>query len=81
VTLTAYPFSGYFFKHWILYDPNYPLDANYAVTDSNNPIVVVMNSDRQVKAAFGCGSGIEQALPVLAILGVFCGVASWRRRR
>ncbi len=79
VTLTAEPIGSKVFGHWELYDPNYAADANFVVIDSNNPITIVMDADRQVAAAFKCGSGTAPLLPmVLAVLWPFFVV---RRRR
>ena len=77
VELTAVPVEGKTFTHWEILDPNYPGDANYAVVDSNNPITIVMMDDREVTAAFKCGSGMLPLLPALGVLGVVC----LRRRR
>lgn len=81
VTLTAVPNEGKAFRHWEIYDPNYPDDANYAVFDANNPLVLVMDDDKSVAAVFKCSSGIEQILPLL-VMGLFIMSASterWRR--
>jgi len=78
VTLTASPIDGKGFKHWQIYDPNYPGDANYAILDGNLVTTIVMDSDRGVTAVFKCGSSIEPLLPMmLGALGVFV----WVRRR
>jgi len=53
VTLTATPIQGMGFGGWEVYDPNYPGDANHAAFDANNPVRIVMNADRQVRATFG----------------------------
>jgi len=72
VTLNAQLIPGKEFRHWIIYDPNFPSDANHAVTDSNNPITIVMDSDRKVTAVFKCGSSMAPLLPmVLGVLGLF----------
>jgi hypothetical protein len=79
-TLTATPIDGKSFKEWLLYDPCHPNDTNYATTDANNPLTIIMDADRQVTAAFKCGSGAEQALPLLVVgIGVL-GLAAYRRR-
>ncbi len=53
VTLTAEDTVGAVFSHWQVYDPNHPGDANYAFpNDSNNPITIIMNADREVTAVF-----------------------------
>jgi hypothetical protein len=66
VTLTAMPNSGKSFKEWTIYDPNYPGDVSHARTDSNNPLVIVMNTDRQIDADFQCGSGTGLMAPLMA---------------
>jgi hypothetical protein len=74
VTLTAVPVEGKAFRHWILCDPNYPGDSNVppATIDANNPITIVMDSDREVEADFKCGSGVEPMFPLmLGVLGLF----------
>ena len=78
VTLTAEPDEGKAFNMWKLYDPNHPGDANYVVTDANNPITLLMNGDYEVEVKFKCGSGLEPMLPVM--LGVL-GACVWVRRR
>jgi len=78
VTLNAQPVPGRGFSHWTLYDPNHCGDVNYAVFDTNNPITVVMDSDKCVTAVFKCGTSIEPLLPIiLGALGLFV----WVRRR
>ncbi len=82
VTLTAEPNEGKRFVNWKLYDPNYPGDANHVAVDGNNPITIVMDADRQVKAVFKCGDGgMGQGLELLMIGVGFCGLASRRIRR
>jgi hypothetical protein len=66
-------------EYWLIYDPNYPEDANHAFEDdANNPIVVVMDSDRAVDAYFRCGSGLA---PLMALSVGILGVAWLVRRR
>ena len=79
VTLTAEPNDGKVFRKWKLYDPNHPNDANHLVIDANNPVTIVMNADRQVKAIFKCASG-EMAPPLLMTIGLL-GVLRLRRGR
>jgi len=65
---------GWHFKYWLIYDPNYPQDANWAFQDdANNPIVVVMDSDWEVEGHFGCGSSLGPMLPMsfFLLLGVW----------
>jgi len=79
VTLTAQPNEGNVFKTWRIYDPNHPGDANYTVTDANNPLTLVMMGDRDVVAVFKCGSGIAPLLPMLlAMLGLLV-LMKWKR--
>jgi hypothetical protein len=79
VLLTAVPKQGKRFGEWQLYDPNHPGDANYMSTDHNNPVSLVMDTDREVVAVFKCGGPVESMLPLmLGVLGLFLVV---RRRR
>ena len=78
VTLTAVAIEGKSFKEWTLYDPNHPGDENYAVKDANNPITIVMGADRQVEAAFTCGSGVG-SLVLLVAVGLVGRLAVRRR--
>jgi len=80
VALTAVPVEGKGFKHWKIYDPNHPADANYAAVEPNDSITVVMDGDREVTAVFKCGSGMEQALPLLMIGAAVCAFAVRRTR-
>jgi hypothetical protein len=52
VTLTAVANEGKGFQQWTIYDPNHPGDANYATVDSNNPVTVFMDADKDVTATF-----------------------------
>ena len=66
VTLTAEETAGAVFSHWQVYDPNHPGDANYAAPDdSNNPITIIMNADREVTAVFDEPNGIVDIETVL----------------
>ncbi|MBN1345479.1 MAG: hypothetical protein JXQ73_22495 [Phycisphaerae bacterium] len=80
VTLTATPIEGKAFNRWVIYDPNFPGDANHAAEDTNTVTTIVMMCDRQVEAAFKCGSALEMVLPLPlpAALAVFL---RGRRRR
>lgn len=82
VELTAVPEVDRVFKYWEIADPNHPGDANYITVDSNNPITIVMDGDQHVRAVFGCGSGMSQALPMMGLGLLVCGLVSrrWRRR-
>ena len=77
VTLTAVPIDGRAFRQWQITDPNHPDDANYAVVDSNNPITVVLNADREVTAFFKCGDGASTFLVPL----MCTALAAFLRRR
>ena len=81
VTLTAAPIEGKDFRSWTIYDPNFPGDANYATVDANLTTMFVMNTDMQVQAAFKCGSGVSEALPLLVIGLAALGFVSRRIRR
>ncbi len=81
VTLTAEPNGGKVFKTWKIYDPNHPGDANYMVTDANNPITIVMNGDYDVTAVFKCGGGVGEAMPPLVIGAAILALVSRRARR
>ncbi len=81
VELTAVPVVDRVFKHWEIADPNHPGDANHVTLDSNNPVTIVMDSDQHVRAVFGCSSGMGQALPMMAVGLLVCGVITRRRRR
>ena len=78
VTLTATPIEGKGLKHWQVFDPNHPGDANYAAIDANNPITLLMDTDREVTAVFKCGSSVGPLLPMM--LGVL-GLVVWVKRR
>ncbi len=82
VVLTAQPLEGRVFKRWELPDPEHPGDANFVLIDANNPLMVLMDGDRQVTAVFGCSNGVGQAL-LLTVLGAWiCGLAfRFMRRR
>jgi len=78
VTLTAEPVPGKGFKHWQVFDPNHPGDANYAATDANTSITITMDDDREVTAVFKCGSGTG---PMLSLAAACCLGMIVRRRR
>jgi len=81
VELTPVPLGAWSFQRWELFDPNHPDDANYIVVDTSNPLTIMMDTDRRVRAVFGCGPGVEQALPLLAAAALVCGFISRRMRR
>lgn len=63
VILTATPIEGKAFRHWEVYDPNHPGDANHVATDANNPLTITMNANREATAVFKCGSGLAMPFP------------------
>ncbi|MBN1341625.1 MAG: hypothetical protein JXQ73_03045 [Phycisphaerae bacterium] len=79
VTLTAVTIEDATFKWWLIFDPNYPDDGNLAAQDSNSTLTLLMDMDYHVHAVFQCGTGTEPLPPLLALIGVACGLA--RRRR
>ncbi len=84
VNLTAQPLGSNLFDRWEFYAPDHPNDANYVMSDVNNPLLIVMSSDRDVTAVFlagsgKCGRGVELGLP-LALGVVVCGVVAHRIR-
>jgi hypothetical protein len=81
VTLTAAAVAGKAFREWTIFDPNHPDDSNFATVDANATTTIVMDTDRQVAAAFKCGSGAEQTLPLLVVGVAGLGVVSRRRRQ
>ena len=80
VTLEAQPIEGKSFKHWELYDPNFPGDANHASVDSNHSVTIVMDADREVTAVFKCGSGVDLALPLAGTMLALAGAGALRFR-
>jgi len=52
VELTATPIDGGSFTHWLVYDPNFPGDANHATTEPNDSVQVFMEADREVTGVF-----------------------------
>lgn len=78
VTLTAEPNDGRTFQQWQIFDPNHPGDANFATVETNNPLTLIMDADKEVTAFFGCGTGVGPVLPF--VLGLM-GLAVWSSRR
>ena len=73
IVMVATPIEGKAFNRWVLFDPNYPGDKNYATFDTNDTIYVTMDQDRVIEAAFKCGSSVPPfvAMTLLALgLGV-----------
>ncbi|MBN1342412.1 MAG: hypothetical protein JXQ73_07015 [Phycisphaerae bacterium] len=73
VVLVAEPIEGKSFNRWLIFDPNYPGDANHATPDSNTVLYLTMDVDKSVEAAFKCGTGAPpfMAMSLLALgLGV-----------
>lgn len=56
VTLTAVAEPNESFSCWQIHDPNHPGDANFVVSDANNPLKIVLNQDREIVAVFKCGA-------------------------
>ncbi len=81
VTLTAVPVEGKSFNRWLIFDPNYPGDANYATEDTNTVTTVLMMADHQVEAQFKCGSSLGPMLPMLVLLTAAAIVPRLRRHR
>lgn len=81
VTLTAEPIANRQLRHWQIFDPNYPGDDNYAVTDTNNPLILLMNRDHEVVAVFKCGSTAPLPILLAAVALGMAGLAARRRRR
>ncbi len=81
VTLAADPIEEKAFGSWTIYDPNYPGDANYATVDANLTTRVVMDAHMQVEAKFKCGSGMSEAMPLLAVGLAVVGLVSRGARR
>ncbi len=73
--LAAVPMQGKRFDSWRFYDPNHPGDANYVDAndnDSNNPLLITMDTHHDIEAVFKCGSGRALLLvTMLGLLGVF----------
>ncbi|MBN1345145.1 MAG: hypothetical protein JXQ73_20795 [Phycisphaerae bacterium] len=79
VTLTPVPNENRSFARWLLFDPNYPGDANYAAQDDTNTLVLVMDRDREVGAVFICSIGSGAAWPMILIsLGLVALKFRWR---
>ena len=80
VTLTGVPIEGRGFHKWVIHDPRYPGDTNFAVEDSNISTTIVMDNVRVVEAHFKCSSGVDLMLPVLVVAAGLCGFAVRSRR-
>lgn len=78
LTLTAVPVEGKAFNKWVIYDPNYPGDANYATEDTNIVTTVVIMADQEVEAHYKCGSSLG---PMLPMMGLLLAAAFVSRRR
>ncbi len=68
------------FEHWVLFDPNHPSDMNYAVLDMNNPLVLTLDRDYEVRAVFKCGTLSDGSFIVPPFLVLLLAVARRRRR-
>ncbi len=77
VVLVAEPVEGKSWNRWTVFDPNYPGDANYATSDTNAVLLLTMNQDHIVEAAFKCGSSLP---PFVAMTLLAMGVAVVARR-
>lgn len=66
ILLSGEAIEGKVLSHWLIYDPNWPGDANHAASDVNNPMALVIQNDVHAEAVFKCGSGSGQALPLAA---------------
>lgn len=77
IALTAQPESGRSFKHWEVYDPNFPDDANHVTLDSNAVIYLTMDTDQHVRAVFQCGS--SAGLPLVGAMALLMVVGLIRR--
>jgi hypothetical protein len=74
IAVTATPVSGKTFVGWTIYsDPNKYPDANYAVTDANSVIYLVMDKDYLLDVEFKCGSGLPPFIAA-ALLALGVGV-------
>lgn len=84
VTLSETPAANKNFGYWIIYDPNYPGDFNYATTDANQTIWLVMNNNTEVDAFFStrstCGTSEVSAISLLTSM-VLMAVSVRRRWR
>ncbi|MBN1342963.1 MAG: hypothetical protein JXQ73_09805, partial [Phycisphaerae bacterium] len=73
VVLVAEPVPSKSFNRWLVFDPNYPGDANYAaVEDSNLVLYLTMDEDKSVEASFKCGS----SLPPLMLGGMLLALCT-----
>lgn len=81
VTLTARPEPNRGFKKWVVYDPNFPGDPNYATEDTNLVLNIIMDGNYEVEARFMCSSGMGDVLPMMALAAGVLGCVSFRRRQ
>jgi len=84
VTLVGVAEPDRSFHHWHLFDVNYPGDDNYGTQETANPLVLVMDEDREVRGVFspasGCGSGLGE-MGFLGMVGLVGMIALGRRSR
>lgn len=73
VVLIAEPIAGKSFNRWVIFDPNYPGDANFGAIDSNTTLYLTMDQDYAVEAGFKCGSGLPPFL-AMSLLALALGV-------
>ncbi|MBN1346541.1 MAG: hypothetical protein JXQ73_27880 [Phycisphaerae bacterium] len=77
VTLTAAPAVDRALRHWLIFDPSHPDDANHAAIDANNVMTLTLDTDRHVEAVWMCGG--SAALPLVLMT---CALAvHWIIRR
>ncbi len=67
ILLTAEPDETRSWKQWTIFDPNYPGDANHATIDTNAVLMLTMDQDWQIEAAFKCGSSVSPFVMLTAL--------------
>ena len=77
VTLTAEPTEGRGFNRWLIFDADYPGDANHAVQDTNAVLTLTLAGNTDVDASFKCASGVE---PFIGMVLMALAAAVVRRR-
>ncbi|MBN1346873.1 MAG: hypothetical protein JXQ73_29545 [Phycisphaerae bacterium] len=73
IVMVAEAIAGKSFNRWVIFDPNYPGDANFGTADSNTVLYLTMDEDKSVEAAFKCGSGVPPFVGMM-LLGLCVGV-------
>lgn len=80
LTLTAEPNEGKGFKRWLVFDPDYPGDANHATEDANLVLHLTLDANMEVEATFKCGGGSKLIMPLgIALLALFAGMVFRRK--